>query len=333
LEVKRMKTVLLCALATAMLVAAAGCGDDDDGSNGGASGESGGKHEVTLINGWRSDPFYLAIGCGAKEVAERAGADLTIEGPEKFDASLQIPVVNAVAATMPDGVAAVAADPVALYRPMKELVDNGAKLVLYDGTLENDEIAESVVLSSNEKGGQAAAQEMARLTGKQGKVLVLSDKPGNIIQQARVDSFREELERLAPNMEIVGVEYAQGDTARASQAVSGTLAREPDLAGVYSTGGVEREGATAALREAGKFEDVANVGYGEGPEVERVRSGQVDALISQNPFEEGRVAMQQLIDILDGKKVKRYINLDVTVVRQDNLDSPEVQSVINGPTC
>ena len=56
---------------------------------------------VALVLGVKGSPFYQALACGAKAKAKELGLALTISAPDQFAADLQIPVVNAVAATTP----------------------------------------------------------------------------------------------------------------------------------------------------------------------------------------------------------------------------------------
>jgi ribose transport system substrate-binding protein len=326
---------VIAALGALGSLGATGCGDDSSGGDNGdvASGPSKASepYDVTLVIGLRGDPYYVGVECGAKDVAGAQGVKLSTQGPEKWDPALETQVVNAVSASSPDGVAAVAADPVALYQPLKGVVDAGAKLVLYDGTLERDDIAESVVLSDNDNGGRTAAKEMAKVLGGKGKVLVLTDAPGNVIQRARADSFKDEATKLG--LEIVGTEYAQGDVGKGLQSVSATIAREGDLAGVYATGGVERDAAVGALRQGDKFGKITLVAYGEGPQIDAVKAGQIQALISQRPREQGRLAVKQLIAALDGEQVKEDIKVPVTAVTKENLDTRESQDVAKATDC
>ena len=53
---------------------------------------------MTLIAGVKGDEFYITMNCGAQEEARKLGVDLDFQGPDQFDASLQTPIVNAVAA-------------------------------------------------------------------------------------------------------------------------------------------------------------------------------------------------------------------------------------------
>ena len=88
-----MKTSRLLAIAAAVALIVSACS--------GGGGSSGGK-KITLMVGVKGDPFYISMECGAREAATAAGATLDVQGPDKFDATLQNPMLDAVAAAKPD---------------------------------------------------------------------------------------------------------------------------------------------------------------------------------------------------------------------------------------
>src|SRR5919112_1496640 len=183
---RRHVGVLSALVAAALLVAA--CGGDDDGGSTGASSSSGSsakKYSMTLIAGVRGDEFYITMNCGAQAEARKLGVTLNFQGPNEFAADQQTPIVNAVAAKKPDAVLVAPTDTKAMFAPIKQLADNGSKVVLVDTTLEQPDLAVSQIASDNEGGGKVAAQTLAKLIGGKGKVFVVNVKPGISTTDAR----------------------------------------------------------------------------------------------------------------------------------------------------
>src|SRR6266536_4407896 len=103
----------------------------------GSSGGGGGKKDLALIAGVKGDEFYITMKCGAQAEAAKKGVSLSFQGPDQFDASLQTPIVNAVAAKKPDAILIAPTDTKALFAPIKQMEANGTKLVLVDTTLDD----------------------------------------------------------------------------------------------------------------------------------------------------------------------------------------------------
>src|SRR4051795_10296289 len=170
----RLALVVLCS-ALALVVAA--CGDDDSGGGGGASSGSGGKnYKMTLLAGVKGDEFYITMNCGAQAKAKELGVTLDFQGPDKFDAALQTPIVDAVAAKSPDAILIAPTDTKALFAPITAAAAN-SKIVLVDTTLDDPSMAVSQIASDNLKGGQTAGEELLKLIGGKGKVMVVNVKP------------------------------------------------------------------------------------------------------------------------------------------------------------
>ena len=161
------RTWFAAACAAILALAVAACGSSNNGntstSGGGASTTAKKNYKMTLIAGVKGDEFYITMNCGAQAKAKELGVTLDFQGPDKFDPSLQTPVVNAVAAKKPDAVLVAPTDTKAMFAPIQQMSQNGTKIVLVDTTLDQPDMAVSQIASDNEAGGKAAAVTKAAL--------------------------------------------------------------------------------------------------------------------------------------------------------------------------
>jgi ribose transport system substrate-binding protein len=269
------------------------------------------------------------MNCGAQAAAKANNVQLDFQGPDQFDASLQTPIVNAVAAKKPDAVLIAPTDTKAMYAPIKQLAANGSKIVLVDTTLDDPSMAVSQIASDNEKGGEAAAQELTKLIGGKGKVMVVNVKPGISTTDARGKGF--ETGAKAAGLEYLGQQYDDDDPAKAAAIVTATLAKHPDLAGIFAANLFSAEGAASGLKQAGKT-NVKIVGFDAGPkQVEDLKAGTVQALIAQRPAEIGKDGVEQALAALGGKPTQKQIGTDFAVITKDNL--AENQDALYKSTC
>jgi ribose transport system substrate-binding protein len=324
---KRGAAVGLVCLA---LVAAA-CGGDDEEQSAGGGGNGKKNYAMTLIAGVKGDEFYITMNCGAQEAAKAAGATLNFQGPDQFAADKQTPIVNAVTAKKPDAVLVAPTDTKALYAPIKQLADGGSKVVLVDTTLEKPDMAVSQIASDNLEGGREAGRTLLKLIGGKGKVLVVNVNPGISTTDARGKGF-EEAVKGKPGVQYLGQEYSNDDPAKASAIVTATLAKHPDLKGIFGANLFSAEGAAAGLRQAGKLGDVKIVGFDAGPkQVKDLEEGLVQALIAQKPADIGRQGVEQALASLQGKPTKEKIGTGFEVVTKDNLS--RMRDVLYKPKC
>jgi ribose transport system substrate-binding protein len=322
------KWIATCGVA-ALAVTVAACGGSSNSSSGSSSG-GGKKYKMTLIAGVKGDEFYLTMNCGAQAEAKAKGVSLNFQGPDQFDAAQQTPIVNSVAAKKPDAVLIAPTDTKALYAPIKQLASAGSKVVLVDTTLDDPSMAVSQIASNNEKGGEAAAQELTKLIGGKGKVLVVNVQPGVSTTDARGKGF--ETGAKAAGLNYIGQQYDNDDPAKAASIVNAELSKHPDLAGIFATNLFSAEGAATALRQAGKLGKVKIVGFDAGPkQVQDLKSGLVQALIAQRPAEIGKDGVDQALNALQGKPTTKQIGTDFAIITKDNL--AQNQDALYKSTC
>src|ERR687889_535709 len=316
----RIGALAACLAAGALLAAACG-GDDDGGGSASSSSSSSGsssakKFNMTLIAGVRGDEFYITMNCGAQAEARKLGVSLNFQGPDKFAPDQQTPIVNAVAAKKPDAVLIAPTDTKAMFAPIKQLADNGSKVVLVDTTLEQPDLAVSQIASDNEGGGKVAAQTLAKLIGGKGKVFVVNVKPGISTTDAREKGFVEGAK--AAGLDYVGREYSNDKPEVAAAKTKAALQRNPDLKGIFGTNLFSAEGAASGVREAGA--KVKIVGFDAGPkQVKDLQDGTVQALIAQKPADIGSQGVEQAFNALEGKPTKKEIGTESTTITKDTL--------------
>jgi ribose transport system substrate-binding protein len=317
------KTWIGAACAAILALGVAACGSDDNSSSSSSSAGSSTSaakksYKMTLIAGVKGDEFYITMNCGAQAKAKELGVALDFQGPDKFDAGLQTPVVNAVAAKKPDAVLIAPTDTKAMYAPIKQLSDNGSKVALVDTTLDQADFAVSQIASDNEGGGKEAATTLAKLIGGTGKVFVINVKPGISTTDLRAKGFEEGAKEAG--LDYLGQDFSNNEPDKAAAIVKAQLAKHPDLKGIFATNLFSAEGAASGIREAGKLGKVDIVGFDAGPkQVADLKEGTVQALIAQKPAEIGADGVQQAYNALTGKPTEKQIGTGFTSLTKDNL--------------
>ncbi len=296
-----------------------------------AAGGGGGK-KITLMVGVKGDPFYVSMECGAKEAATAAGATLDTQGPDKFDATLQNPLLDAVAAAKPDALLVAPNDVKASFAPLKKIQDGGAKVVLVDTIVTDPSIGVSRIATDNKLGGVKAAEALQTL-GVKGKVLVISTDPGVSSVDLRVAGFKEKAASLGFTL-ASDTQYSHNEPATAAQVISAALAKDPDLAGVFATNLFTAQGVATGIKQAGKSGTVKVVGFDAGPDqVKQLEAGDVQALVAQKPYDIGKQGVEQAIAALSGKTVTPTIATESLVVTKDNMAQPDVAKYIYKASC
>ncbi len=289
--------------------------------------------KVTLLQGVRGDEFYISMACGAKSAAAKLGVSLDVQGAAKWDAGLQIPVVDAIIAKKPDALLIAAVDSKALVAPLKQAKAAGIKIVEVDQEVADKSISVSKIASNNLLGGATAAKALAGLTGSKGEWLVINVKPGIFATDLRQKGFEQQIKKYA-GAKYLGTQFDDDDAAKAASIMSAELAAHPNLNGVFGTNLFSAEGAATGARNAGKGSQVKIVGFDAGPaQVQQLKKGQTQALVAQKPFDIGFQAVQQAVAALTGKPVKARIQTGLLIVTKKNIDQPNVSKYLYKSSC
>jgi ribose transport system substrate-binding protein len=298
-----------------------------------AQGGAAKQWKITFVAGDKGDPFYITLNCGAVAQAKKLNATVNMQAPVNFSPVDQTPIVNAVAAAKPDALLIAPTDAKAMYTPIKQVADEGVKVVFVDTTLANPSMAVAQVHTDDYEGGQAAAKVLFGLVGGKGKkVMLLNFIPGVSTTEARGKGFVSEARKLGLN--VVAQQYGGQAPDKAASIVSGMLAKYPDLAGIFTTTDFGAEGTVTALRPAGKLGKVKVVGFDASPiMVKNLRGKNIQAIVAQQARKIGMVGVQQAVRALTGKPTVKMTALPTVTVNLKNINSKASKAVLQQLHC
>jgi ribose transport system substrate-binding protein len=287
---------------------------------------------LTLIQGVAGDPFYVTMACGAQAEAAKEGVTLNVTGGNKWDATVQKPVIDSVTAAHPDGVMVAPDDSKALLTPLKAMSDAGIKVTFVDTKLDDTSFAVSAIATDNLAGGTLAAKTLATLVNDKGTVLVVNVDPGISTTDARVKGFTDEMKNH-PNITVLDVQYTHDDPTAATTITTATLAAHPDLAGVFATNVQNAEGVATGLKQAGNT-TVKTIAFDAGPkQIEDLNNGIVQGLIAQDPYGIGVNGVQQTVAALTGKTTTPTIQTQLAAITKDNVNDAAMQKYLYKASC
>ncbi len=288
------------------------------------------NYKIVLIAGIASDAFYITMSHGAQAEAKTDGASLQYSGsPAAFSPGTQLPYLNAAIAQKPDLILIAPTDKVALQAPIQRAVGVGIPVLLVDTTLNDPSIAITTISSDNIAGGKDVADALATATGRKGKVAIVSVSPGVSTTDQRVQGFNTELAKY-PNITNLSVTFTGDNQTRANSVLKSLVAAHPDLAGVFATNVVTGDGVTAAARESGLSGKLKLVEFDAEPtQIQAVKSGTIAALVAQNPYGIGQLAVRYGIQYLNGNHhLAKHYGTGEVIITKANVNSPSVANYI-----
>jgi ribose transport system substrate-binding protein len=328
----KRRTAMVVGSALVALTMTAACSSS---KNGGSSSSGGGSktYKLAFIQGVAGDAFYITMQCGIQAEAKTEGATVTTQGAQKFDPTLQTPILQSVIASKPDAILIAPTDVSAMQQPIAQAKAQGIKVVLVDTTLKDPSVAVSAISSDNSGGGKAAFDAIKKLAPSGGKVLGVGVQPGISTTDARDKGFADAV-KADSKYQYLGVQYSQNDPAKAASIVSAALQKDPDIVGIFASNLFSATGAATGIRQAGKQNSVKIVGFDAGPDqVKALQDGTVQALIAQQPGTIGTDGVQQAIKALKGEPTTPTIKTGFSIITKDNLNSAEGKAAAYKASC
>ncbi|HEX4438893.1 MAG TPA: substrate-binding domain-containing protein [Thermoanaerobaculia bacterium] len=296
------------------------------------------KLTIAVIPQGTTYDFWKSIHAGAvKASRDLAAAGTPVEviwkGPlREDDREQQVQVVEGFITQKVDGIVLAPFDRNALARPVDEAAGAGIPVVIIDTAVESPAPI-SVVASDNHRGGELAADELARILHEKGKVILLRFQEGVASTEAREKGFEERMRSAHAGVQIVSSNQHAGATREtAKTAAENLLNRFADVDGIFAPNESSAVGTLLALEDSGRAGKVHFIGFDTSPDfVPAMRAGKLDGIIVQNPFGMGELGVKTMVRHLNGEAVDKRIDTGVTLVTPANLDSPESQRLLSPP--
>jgi ribose transport system substrate-binding protein len=305
----------------------AACSNSAGPAAGGSNGQP--VKNVALISGVKSSPFYSAIDCGAKTEAKKVGVGYSYAAPATFDAAAQQPVLSSVVANHPQAILIAPTDKTAMFGPMHQAKAAGINLITVDTQLTDTSDLSSQVNSDNVAGGALGADAMAKLIGGKGKVVAMSEPPGSSTDDQRVQGFVDRMKSNYPDIQVLPTQYADHSAQETASKVSSILAANPDLSGVFAVDNFTGDGTPTGVRNANARSKVKIVAFDAQPsQVEALEAGDIDAIISQNPYDMGVQGVDYAVALGKGEQVPPQKTTGLLAITKDNVGSADAAPYI-----
>ena len=316
------RTLLFLVCTTAGLLLNSGC----QRQAGGATGAAG--HVIAVIPKGTTHIYWRAVHEGANKAGAELGYQILWNGPEReTDRERQIQIVEDFIVQKVDGVVLAPLDHEALVPSVEKLARLKIPCVIIDSGVDTTNDV-CFAATDNYLGGVLAARKMGELLHGQGKVVVVKYVPGSASTTARENGFIDTIHKEFTGINIVETKYAQDTVETALQATEDLLTRHPDLQGLFACNAPTSVGALQALRSQ-KRPEVKMVGFdAEKALVDALRTGEIRALVVQNPFKMGYEGVKAVVAHIRGQPVPSHIDTGVAVVTPENLDDPKIKDLI-----
>ena len=319
------RQTLLGALMLCLLCA---CGGAKSGGEPAASAPA--KKTIAVIPKGTTHEFWKSVHAGAVKAAREHSVEVIWKGPvREDDRDEQIKVVETFLSRGVDGIVLAPLDDRALVPVLKDAKARNIPVVIIDSGIQWDDYL-SFVATDNERAGGLAAEQLGKLLGGKGEVLVMRYQEGSASTMAREQGFLTTLGAKFPEIKVVSSnQYGGATTESAFATAEKLLSSHKAVQGIFCPNESTTFGMLRALEGAGLAGKVRFVGFDASDKlVDALKAGKIDGLVVQNPFAMGEKGVAALVANGKSQAVQKRIDTGATMVTRDNMQTGEVASLL-----
>lgn len=321
-------------LATITFLWFTGCGGSGESGGTPSSGSGAGpdkKVTIAVIPKGTLHDFWKSIHAGAVKAEKELGnVEIIWKGPAREDdREQQIQVVENFVNRGVDAIALAPLDRTALVAPVEEASRRGVPVVIFDSGLDYDEVV-SYISTDNYNGGAIAARHLGSRLGGKGNVVVLRYQVGSASTEQREKGFLDTLASEFPDIKVLSEEQYAGATREGAIAKAENLLTRfgMEIQGWFCPCEPVTYGTLRALQNKGMAGKIKVVGFDAGNEVvTALRSGEIDALVLQDPINMGYLAVKTAAAKVAGQPVERHVSTGENLVTRENMDDPKYKEL------
>lgn len=286
---------------------------------------------VAVIAKSVTSDFFHNMRNGVYAAATEYNVTVTFDGPEnEEDYATQNRMIEQAVEDGVDAIVLSAIDYTRSDAVVEEAVRRGVKVLTVDSNIGSSAVS-LFIGTDNREAGRAAA--LAALDDSSTERLVNIGLVNYTAEtdngRQRVEGFREYIDDI-PNARVVAEITAESNTVSATQAALSLLQEYPQINVLVGFNEWMTLGVGNAIRQAGVADRVSGVGFDSNVlSVSMLETGEMDALIVQNPFAIGYLSIQNAEALLSGRTVDApELYTAVTTVNRENLFDENVQKIL-----
>lgn len=188
----------------------------------------------------------------------------------------------------------------------------------------------SYIITDQKEMGELAAARIGSALHGSGTVAVLGIDPGIAGIVARQRAFEAALAAKYPGVRVVSRGPGAFNAAEAQESLIAALSAHPHLSAVFSLTAVSTRAAYFTLKSSGRCPATTIVGCEQDSDmINCVRTGEVNAILAEDTYRMGYLAVQQIHAQLAHRAVPPVTVLPPVLVTRENASSARVARLVD----
>ena len=276
---------------------------------------------VALIMKSLANEYFINMMEGAKahqlENAEKY--ELIVNGTKnESDLAQQVSLVEQMMAAQVDILVLAPVNSKGMLPVVKRAIDQGIVVVNIDNRFDQDllqqmDMSVPFVGPADREGAKLVGQEVAKYLKAGDEVAIIGGLPGAYNAQQRQAGFEDAMAESGLN--IISIQSADWESAKSATVAAAILSEKPNLKALLCSNDSMALGAVAAVRQAGRTDDVLVVGFDNlSAANDLVQSGELLATIDQHGDELAVYGIEYALQILHSGIIPENIITPVDLI-------------------
>lgn len=296
------------------------------------------KLKIAVIPKSNAALFWKSVHAGAKLGAVAlGGVEVVWRAPIEEVTLKQISIIEQCIAEGVSGIVLAPLEKDSLAVPVAKAAKKKIPVLIFDSALKGTPGKDFISIAGidNKKAGNIAGEQLAKLLGGNGKVVMLRVMASQSSIINREEGFLETIAKYKGIHLIEKNHYAIG-TGTEEEAMDESMKMADklrDADGVFCSYEQSTIGMLFALRKLHLSGKVKFIGFDTPvPAIDALKNGEISVLIAQDPARMGFLSVKAIVDYIRGKKVPQMVDVPVQIITRENLSSPEIQKLLALPS-
>ena len=316
MKFKSILCLLLCAVLLFTFSACSGASHDK-------------KYIVVIFKSIGSD-FWNNVESGVSSAATENNVTVKIQSPEnEEDYIAQNYLINMAVEDGADAIVLSAIDYDKSADTVTKAARSGVKIVTIDSDV-GSPLVDMFIGTDNVAAGKMAGQAAVNGFSDGEKIYIglVNYNQGTDNGQRREEGFRQFVSTVK-NAEITAAVNVDSNTESATAGAVEMLRENPKINVIVGFNEWTTLGVGNAIKQLGLSEKVRGIGFDTNVvSIRMLETGEMDALIVQNPFAIGYLGVQNAAALADGKKTESVMYTETTIITKENLFDEDSQKVL-----
>ncbi|WP_139789061.1 D-ribose ABC transporter substrate-binding protein [Manganibacter manganicus] len=277
---------------------------------------------ISIIVNDPSNPYWLTEGNVAKAEAEKLGYTANV-GAHKGDTNTESNLIDTAITNKSVAIILDPANADGSVGAVKKAVAADIPVILINAEINQEGLAKAQLVSNNAQGAALGAQQWVQDVGEKGNYVELFGAPSDNNAATRSNGYETVISQY-PDLVKVAKQVANWDRTQGHDKMQSMLQAHPDINAVISGNDEMALGAIAALKEAGKLDQVKVGGFDGSPDaIAAIKAGELQYTVLQPVAVFAAKAVQQADSLIKtgstGAASEKQL-FDCILITKDNVD-------------